>query len=108
LPLDGLLREAKEEIGISFEREDAVPVHTMYRTKHDETGDRADYFFVVNKWKGEPKNMEDHKCDHLDWFTLDAIPKNTMHHVSLALNHFKNGISYSEVPFTKQFINPSG
>ena len=47
LPLDALLRESKEEIGITYEKKDAKLVHTLYRTKHDETGDRADYFLKL-------------------------------------------------------------
>ena len=44
LPLECLLREAYEEIGITFKKEDARFVHTMYRARHDETGERADFF----------------------------------------------------------------
>ena len=107
LPLESLLREAQEEIGISFEKKDAQLVHTMYRTRHDETGDRADYFFVVERWSGEVKNMEPNKCDDLGWFTLNDLPKNMMHHVRLALNLYQKGVHYSELPFNEEFLNPN-
>ena len=107
LPLDGLLREGLEEVGITLNKEDVKLVHTMYRTKHDETGDRADYFFVVDKWRGEIQNMEPHKCDDLGWFPLDELPENVMHHVGVALDLYLKGITYSEVPFTDKFLNPN-
>src|SRR3989338_5936786 len=65
LPVDALLRETKEELGITLDKNDARLVHTMYRTKHDETGDRADLFFKVAKWAGEITNAEPHKCDDI-------------------------------------------
>ena len=107
LPLNGLLREAQEEIGITFDKENARLVHTMYRIKHDETGDRADYFFVLDTWSGELQNMEPHKCDELRWFPLDDLPENLMHHVGIALNLYQQGVVYSEVPFNEKFINPN-
>src|SRR3989338_10078324 len=56
LPVSGLVREIVEEFGITISPEDVKLVHTMYRTKHDETGDRVDLFFAANKWQGEIKN----------------------------------------------------
>lgn len=107
LPLECLLREAKEEIGITFKKEDARFVHAMYRAKHDETGERADYFFLLEQWKREPRNMEPEKCDSLEWFSLEALPKNLMHHVGLAIRYWRDGVPYSEVPFTEGFTNPN-
>lgn len=107
LPRDGLAREALEEIGVTFDKSEARLVHTMYRTKHDQTGDRADYFFVVRNWQGEVRNCEPNKCDHLAWFSRDNLPSNFMHHVRLALQCYDRGERYSEVPFTKEYLNPN-
>lgn len=97
LPIDALKRESLEEIGLELEREHIKHVHTMYRTKHNETGDRVDYFFEVRAWKGEPQNIESHKCDHLRWFSLDALPENVMPHVRRVLTDILNGVQYSEL-----------
>lgn len=87
LPLDALLRETKEELGITLDKEHTHFAHAMYRTKHDETGDRTDYFFVTTRWEGEPTVREPHKCDDVRWFPLHALPKNMMHHVRKALGY---------------------
>lgn len=99
LPLDCLVREIKEELGIEIEKKDAILAHTMYRTKLDETGDRADYFFIVEKWRGEPTIMEKDKSDNLQWFSLNAVPANTVPYVLEALRCVERGVSYSEFDF---------
>ena len=49
LPITALVREAKEEIGVNIDPKNIKFVHALYRTAHDETGDRVDYFFLVEK-----------------------------------------------------------
>lgn len=97
LPLEGLVRETAEELGIVIDPKDVKLVHTMYRTKHDETGDRADLFFLSTKWSGEIRIMESHKCDDIKWFPINALPENMMHHVREALMYSEKGIIYSEL-----------
>ena len=70
LPSIAGVREAKEEVGIDINPTDVKFAHALYRTAHDETGDRSDYFFIVEKWDGEPKIMEPEKCDDLQWFLI--------------------------------------
>lgn len=97
LPTEALIRETKEEIGISIQALDVLLVHTMYRTKHDDTGDRLDMFFITSKWIGEIQNCESHKCDEVVWFELDKLPEKMMHHVKYALMKYQNGINFSEL-----------
>lgn len=107
LPITGLVREAAEEIGIQIAPEDVKLVHTMYRAKHDETGERVDFFFVVDKWSGEVVNNEPHKCDDLKWFPFGQLPEKMMHHVQYALEQYQRGINYSETPYNEKFLNPN-
>lgn len=107
LPIDALVRETKEELGIILGNNDVRLVHTMYRTKHDETGDRVDLFFEAAKWTGEITNTEPHKCDDVRWFSIDSLPKNIMHHVREAIENIENGISYSELGLDRIVRNPS-
>lgn len=97
LPIDGLVREVSEELGITIDPKDTHLIHIMYRTKHDETGDRFDLFFVADKWQGEINNTEPHKCSEIGWFQTNKLPENMMHHVKTALQNFENGVLYSEL-----------
>ena len=107
LPVSALIREAKEEVGVDINPEDVNLIHTLYRTAHDETGDRSDYFFVIKKWSGKIKIMEPEKCDDLQWFPIDELPENTIHHEKSVIENIKIGINYSEINTKKTVQNPS-
>ncbi len=107
LPCGALIREVVEELGITIDPKDARLAHTMYRTKHDETGDRVDMFFMVEKWSGEMTNTEPHKCDDIRWFSLNELPEHMMHHVRDAIWNIQNGIHYSELDVAHITVNPS-
>ncbi len=107
LPVDALLREAKEELGITLDKNDVRLVHTMYRIKHDETGDRVDLFFASVKWSGEIVNAEPHKCGDVQWFSLNALPENLVHYVREAIRDVESGIGYSELGSDRVVPSPS-
>ncbi len=94
LPREAMVREAKEELGIEIQQPELV--HTSYRTKHDETGDRVDFFFWATKWKGNMQNAEPDKCEELRWFGENDLPENTTPHVRRAIILTKIGSRYSE------------
>ena len=96
LPLAALVRETKEEIDISINIEDAKLVYLMYRPKHDETGERVDLFFTVDKWSGEIKIAEPEKCDDLQWFPADELPENIVPYEKEVLENLEKKINYSE------------
>lgn len=107
LPVEALIREAKEEIGITVAKENLSQVYTMYRTKHDETGDRADYFFEAIEWQGNPFIHEPNKCDDIRWFSLDALPEKMMHHVRAAILDIQDGKRYAELGRGEVWGNPT-
>lgn len=93
------VRETKEEIGIDLDINDLKFVHAMHRLSDPEWKNlryRIDMFFVIEKWKGEPKIMEPDKSDDLSWFDLDNLPENVIPYVRHAINCIKNKIFYSE------------
>ena len=97
LPTAALIREVKEEVGIDVNFIDLDLVHVSYRPKHDETGDRVDFFFRVKKWKGEVTNMEPHKCDDLKWVLPTELPENMTLHIRKGIEAISKGIFFEEI-----------
>ena len=99
---EAMVREAKEEIGISLKIKDLEVVHVMQRyalPNPVELRGRMDVFMKAKKWKGEPRNMEPHKCDDVRWFPLNHLPKNTIPFAKEALKNIRNKKFYSEFGF---------
>lgn len=79
-----LVREAKEEIGVTIDPGTVSFAHIMHNSS---SGGRAAFFFSVELWAGEPSNMEPDKCDDLAWFALDALPDRMIPYCREALHH---------------------
>lgn len=97
-----MVREAKEEVGISLNPNDLEIVHVMHRQENfTDVGkrERVDIFIKPHKWDGEPQNLEPEKCDDVSWFPLDNLPENTIPLIRQALEHIHNKIFYSEFGF---------
>ena len=88
-----MIREAKEEANIDIYPKDLKIVHVMHRKSKEE---RIDFFFTADKWRGEIKIMEPHKCDDLRWFNMDNLPPNIVPYVKTAIDNFRNNIFFSE------------
>jgi len=97
LPVETMIREAKEEVGIDLNEDDLEFVHVTYELPHDETGNRVDFYFKAKNWSGEPQIMEPHKCDELLWVSLDQLPENVIPKVRLALESIRDGQPFAEV-----------
>jgi len=91
--LDAMLREAKEEAGITLDFNKTRVVQVMHRKKPDE--ERIDYFLHCTSWSGEIQNMEPNKCDDLSWFPLEKLPENTIGYVAHAINCFLRGEQFT-------------
>ena len=95
-------REAAEEIGVEIDEKDVSIVHILrlrekYETLTNETNQILIlYFAEINKWAGEPKNLEPHKHSDLAWFDINELPQNLFPLNAQALNSIKNGIFYAE------------
>jgi hypothetical protein len=64
--------------------------------------ERLDFFFTVEKWSGEVRNMEPGKCDDLSWFPLEKLPENTIPYIRHAIECFSKKVSYSEFGWENQ------
>lgn len=91
-----LVRESKEEIGITIKITDVSLVYTMHRK---ETDIRVDFFFTAKIWKGAVKNGEPTKCDDVQWFPLAALPSTTVGYIRSAIEAWQRGEVYGERGF---------
>lgn len=92
--LDALVRETKEEIGVTVKKEDLKLVHTFHRKGTEK--DLIVLVFTTNTWTGEIVNNEPEKCSDLAWFDLKALPENIMSAHRQALELLQKNIYYSE------------
>lgn len=86
-----MAREAQEEAGISLSLEGLRLVHTMHRRAKEE---RLSLFFEADTWGGEISNMEPHKCDDLEWYSLGEQNNKMVPYVHKALTHIASGVPY--------------
>lgn len=70
---DAMLREISEELLIDAKREDLEIAHLM----HHFSGRRINVIFKINGESFIPAIGEPEKCDKLEWFDLNNLPKNT-------------------------------
>jgi ADP-ribose pyrophosphatase YjhB (NUDIX family) len=92
---EGMIREAKEEIGIDIEKKDLEVVHTIHR-KARLGMEYFDIFLIAKNWKGIPSNMEENKCSGIGWFPLDNLPKNLLPYVKQAIINDQKKIFFSD------------
>lgn len=93
--IDAMIREAKEEAGITIEENDLKFAHVMHRIKKEENEERIDFFFTCEEWQGEVRIMEPEKCDDLSWFEFDDLPLNVISYIIQALDYYKNQVKIS-------------
>lgn len=94
--IDAGIREAKEEAGVDINPLNLKIVGSMHRKADDE---RIDFFAVVEKWSGEPKNCEKNKCGGLHWHSIHDLPYKTIPYIKFAITKTfieKKSIWYEE------------
>ena len=97
LGTEGMIREAREEAGITVLAKDLRLVHTAHRLSRNQVGqERVDLFFEATKWEGKIVNNEPEKCDDLSWFDVSNLPHQMLPFIRLVIEDVENGINYSE------------
>jgi mutator protein MutT len=93
-----VVREAKEELGVVINPEDVKFFNVSHMCTTDE---RIQFSFVVEKWQGEPNNMEPEKASEIGWFTIDNLPDDINAQTKATIGWYKNGIAYTEFGWGK-------
>lgn len=89
-----LIRESKEEVGLTLVEKDLKLVHTLHKKKGAVT--RIVLYFQAVHWKGEPKALEPKKFKKVDWFDLKELPSPISPTVKHVLHKYMKGVNYSE------------
>lgn len=95
LPVAAIIREAKEEIGITLLPENLSFIHLHYGVQKG-WDDYCYVFFKAEVWAGEVENVEPEKCEELLWVGLKEIPENTIPYIKFALEKIENKPLYTE------------
>jgi mutator protein MutT len=93
-PDQAAIREAEEEVGVKINEPKFVLV--MYSDDN-----YACFFFEVRSWDGEIRNCEEDKCDDVQWFELDQLPKNLTPEVKAAIQNYQKQSFYANVEILK-------
>jgi 8-oxo-dGTP diphosphatase len=93
-----MVREAYEEIGIKVNENDLKMLYVMHlKGVYKPEQESIVFYAQVEKWEGEPKIMEPHKCTDMQWFTVEEMPENTIPAMHKVLDDVNNGIFYGEL-----------
>jgi 8-oxo-dGTP pyrophosphatase MutT (NUDIX family) len=92
--VDAIIRETKEEADIVIKHDDLEVAHVMY---YCDDYPYINFFITCERFSGEIRNAEPHKCGGLNFFRENDLPPNTVEAVKTAVENIKNGIFFSEV-----------
>ena len=94
--VEALIRESKEEAGITLDKKHLKLVHVMHKRSANEH--RIGLYFRASRWEGKLRAREKEKFKAAHWFDLDDLPKNLTPTVQQVLRNYRKGIFYSEMP----------
>jgi 8-oxo-dGTP pyrophosphatase MutT (NUDIX family) len=91
--VDGVIREAREEVGVTVTPEDLQFVHVMHRSGENGGHDRLGLFWQATRWVGEPYNAEPENCSELLW--VDQLPADTIGYPAAGIHRAADGVAFS-------------
>jgi 8-oxo-dGTP diphosphatase len=100
--ITAVIREAKEEAGLSLSKNDLSLVHVSSRCQiyaDSSPINWADIYFYTTMKGQKPVNAEKDKHSELRWFPLNDLPPDLAPYQSTALIAYREGKKYSEYGF---------
>lgn len=95
--MQALIRECKEEIGITVAPKDLRFAHLAHRVGQNGARTYYDIYFIVDIFIGLPSIKEADKCADLQWFDINRLPEDMIALRKEALALCLNSVLYSEV-----------
>jgi len=92
--LPAAMRECKEEVGVDFNEEDIKLVNVQHCQFNEQRW--INFFFLTDKWSGEPKICEPHKHSEIKWVNLHSLPENFVPYVKKGLEDYDSHKMYSQ------------
>lgn len=93
---EALIRETKEELGITIAIEDIIDTFVVNR-KNKSLPPYYDVYFEVNKYEGTIGIMEPEKCSELVWANINNLPGDIITFEKEAILNNLKGIKFSVV-----------
>ncbi len=93
---EALVREAKEELGITIKIEDIVDTFVVNR-KNKSLPPYYDVYFEISKYLGNISIMEPEKCSELVWADIENLPDDIIDFEKEAIDNNLKGIKFSVI-----------
>lgn len=94
-----MIRELKEEINLTVNKDNIEQVFTVHKLQKEKV--YIHYFFKITNFnESEIKNNEPYKCAELKWFDIDKLPENLQIYVKKAIENHQEGKCFFEDDFS--------
>jgi len=90
---EALVRECKEEAGITILEGDLRLVHVLQKTSIK--SQRLVLYFKAFRWEGELQRNEPQKFKAAEWHDLHKLPKNLTGTIKRVLKDYKEGVLFT-------------
>ncbi|MFJ1974071.1 NUDIX domain-containing protein [Streptomyces sp. NPDC087903] len=95
--IDCLVREAKEEAGLTIAPEDVELVHTVHLVDGPTARPRIGLVFQARSWTGTPQVLEPDRCSEWRWWDPKVLPAAVVPYTRRAIDGILAGRPYSEL-----------